>query len=379
MRRVAVVAVIVLAGVVLRMTVFRKEPVPVTVFRVAPGKVEETVTNSKAGTVQSRHRASLSTELGGRVEKLPARKGDHVRAGQVLLELARADYRAQVVLSERALDAARASAREACSGAEQAARDLARYSRLSRDEIVSQEVLDQYQSRRDVAQASCDAARAGAQQASAALEVARVNLGKTVLRAPFDGIVADLKTEVGEWITPSPPGIPIPPVLEVIDPDSIYVSAPMDEVDVGKIRAGQPVRITMDAYPGRAFTGRVTRVAPYVLDVQEQNRTFEIEVEFDDAAFARTLLPGTSADVEVVLDARDGVLRIPSYALIEGGKVLVARDGTLASVPVKTGLRNWEFVEIDSGLGRGDAVVVSLDRVEVREGARIRIAGETLK
>ena len=367
------------AIVALRLTVFRSAPVPVTVFRVAPGRVEETVTNSKAGTVQSRRRASLSAEVGGRVETLTARKGDRVRAGEVLLRLAQAEYGAQVALQERALDAARASEREACRAAEQSARDLDRYSRLARDRVVSQEILDQYESRSEVATASCDAARARIEQAAAALDVARAALAKTVLRAPFDGVVADLRTEVGEFITPSPPGLPIPPVLELIDPDAIYVSVPMDEVDVGRVRPGQSVRITMDAVPGRSFPGRVTRVAPYVLDVEEQNRTFEVEAELDDAAFGKTLLPGTSADVEVILESREGVPRVPSYALIEGNKVLVVRNGKLVAVPVKTGLRNWEFVEVKEGLAPGEAVVVSLDRAEIREGAAVEIASETLK
>jgi HlyD family secretion protein len=165
----------------------------------------------------------------------------------------------------------------------------------------------------------------------------------------------------------------------MFDADSLYLSAPMDEVDVGKIRPQQPVRITMDAYPGRAFEGHVVRVAPYVQDIQQQNRTFEIEAEFDDAAFGRTLLPGTSADVEVILEARDGVLRIPTPALLEGNKVLVARGERLEAASVEPGLRNWDFVEIRGGLQVGDPVVVSLDRAEVKEGARFGIAGETRK
>jgi HlyD family secretion protein len=198
-----------------------------------------------------------------------------------------------------------------------------------------------------------------------------------VLRAPFAGVVAEVSAELGEWITPSPPGLPIPPVVEILDNESIYVSAPLDEVDVGRVRAGPPVRITLDAYPGRSFDGRVARVAPYVLDLEEQNRTFEIEVEFDDQEFASTLLPGTSADVEVILESVQGVLRVPSYALIEGGRVLVLREGLLESVEVETGLQNWQFTEIRGGLEAGELVVVSLDRLEVEEGAQAEVAEET--
>jgi HlyD family secretion protein len=360
----------------LRLTFLRPSRVPVTVFEAAPGRVEDSVTNSKAGTVKSRRRAELSTEVGGRVRELPARKGVRVRAGEVLMRVADGDYRAQVELQRSAMEAAESSRNEACRTAEQLDRELARNTALSRAELVSVDVLDQLQGRRDAAAAACEAARARIGQARAALAAAQVNLEKTLLRAPFDGIVAELTTEKGEWITPSPPGLPIPPVIVLLDTESTYVSAPMDEVDVGRVRAGQAVRITFDAYPGRSFAGKVTRVAPYVQDAQEQNRVFEIEAELDDAAFARGLRPGTSADVEVIVAARDAALRIPSSSILEGDRVLVAKGSRLEAQPVQLGLKNWQFAEVRQGLSPGDAVVVSLDRAEVKAGARFTIVAE---
>jgi HlyD family secretion protein len=156
------------------------------------------------------------------------------------------------------------------------------------------------------------------------------------------------------------------------------VRAPLDEVDAGKIRPGLPVRITMDAFVGKSFPGRVTRVGAYVSEAQQQNRTFDIDVAFEDARFARTLLPGTSADVEVILEARDEAVRLPTSAILLGGRVLVVRDGVLVAVPVRTGLANWEFTEILEGVQPGDRVVISLDRPEVRDGARV-IATELVK
>ena len=379
-RRWMGILLLALAGAVaLRLTLLKPTVVPVTVYRVASGRVEETVANSKAGTIKSRRRATLSPEVGGRVAELPAVKGARVRRGDVLMRVADADYRAQVLVSESAVDTARSGRTEACRAAELAERDLARNRRLAEQQIVSPELLDQLQSRRDVAFATCETARTRIAQAEAALAAARATLEKTVLRAPFDGIVADITTELGEWITPSPPGIPIPPVIVLYDDASTYVSAPMDEVDVAKVKVGMAVRVTLDAYAGRSFPGRVSRVAPYVLDLQEQNRTFEIEAQLEDAAFARGLLPGTSADVEVILGARDSVLRVPSYALLEGGRVLVVRDGKLEAQAVKTGLKNWQFTEVVSGLAGNEAVAVSLDRAEDREGARVSIGGETAK
>ena len=83
--------------------------------------------------------------------------------------------------------------------------------------------------------------------------------------------------------------------------------------------------------------------------------------------------------MEVLLDARDNVLRVPSYALLDGKKALVLREGKLVAAPVEVGLKNWGFAEVKGGLTANDLVVVSLDRAEVKEGARARVAEETTK
>jgi len=378
-RRTLILFLVILSVTVVRLTVLRPQPVPVTVFRVAPGRVEETVTNSKAGTVKTRREASLSPEMGGRIEELPVRKGDRVHKGQLLLRIAAADLEAEATLQARSLDAVRASEREACEHAAQSEREATRIARLAEEMIVSTDLREKADTERQMAQASCEVAGARIRQAEAAVARAKVTLGKSALRAPFAGVVAEISADLGEWIMPSPPGLPMPAVLHLMDTDAIYVSAPLDEVDVGKVKVGRPVRVTMDAYSGRSFPGRVTRVAPYVVDVQQQSRTFEVEVELSDHAFARTLPPGISVDVEVVLDGHDGVLRIPAYALLEGSKVLVLREGKLVAVSVGVGLRNWEFAEVTQGLAPGDSLVVSLDRAEVKEGAKAVATGEALK
>ncbi len=372
LRRGLVAGALVLAAIVLRATYFRPEPVPVTVVAAARGPVEETVAGSRAGTVKSRRRATLSPEVGGRVERLSVKKGERVKKGDVLVTIVSEDVRAQLTLAEKSLVVAEASEREACRAADQARRDLARNESLAKEEVLSVGLLEKAQTEAGMAAASCEAARARVGQARASLEVARVVVGKTVLRAPFDGVVAELSTEEGEWVTPSPPGLPIPPVVELFDPDDTYVSAPLDEVDVGRVKTGATVRVTFDAYPGRTFEGKVTRVADYILDLKEQNRTFEVEVKLADDAFARTLLPGTSADVVVVLARKEDALRVPTYAVLPGGSVLLLAKGRLVPAKVGVGLKGAEWSEVLSGLAAGDSVVTSLDRSEVKEGARAR-------
>lgn len=375
-KRILWIVGIAAAIVLLRYTVLAPKPLPVSVYRAKKGKVEETVTNSKAGTVKVRQRSSLSPEIGGRVIYIGSREGDRVKANTLLMRLDDSAYRASLNLSRRAVQSADGTMQEACIAADLAERDFQRNSKLHEQGIVSVETLDQIKNRLEVARARCASAKSEVKRSEAGVEMAQADLKKTELRAPFDGIIVQLSTEVGEWVTPSPPGVPIPPVMDILNDASIYVEAPMDETDSGRLKKGLPVRISLDPYPEKNFTGKLTRVGSFVQDIEGQNRTVDVEAEFVDHDFARGLLAGTSADIEVILDSRDSVLRIPSYAIQEGNKVLVVDRDKLVSRTVKTGLRNWEYVEIREGLVEGDAVVVTLDRAEIKEGARVKIAEE---
>jgi HlyD family secretion protein len=167
----------------------------------------------------------------------------------------------------------------------------------------------------------------------------------------------------------------------------MYVSAPIDEVDAARIKVGQPARITLDAIKGKVFAGKVRRIAPYVLEIEKQARTVEVEVVFVEPQPQRTgsasnvqqspmpenLLIGYSADVEIIYDSHANVPRIPTPALLEGNKVLLYRaDGTLEERTLKTGLSNWDQTEITAGLQEGDRIVLSLDRAGVKAGATVK-------
>jgi HlyD family secretion protein len=374
--RIGVVLALVAIVVVARTTVLKPEPLEVRAAAAARGQVEETVTNSRAGTIKALRRAQISPEVGGRAVEVPRREGERVEKGDVLLRLDPTVLDAQLALSRRDLQAAQAQREQACANADRSGRELDRISRLAKDGIISTDALDQAQTAAATTRSACEAGRAGVAQAQAAIELQGRHIGQTVIRAPFSGIIADLSIEVGEYTTPSPPGMPIPPVIDLIDPESVFVSAPMDEVDSARIQPGQPVRISVDSYPGRSFPGRVLRVAPYVLDREEQNRTVEIEAGFHAMPAGVRLLPGTSADVEVILETRENVLRVPTPALLEGNRVLVVANGLLVEKKLEIGLKNWDWTEVRAGLAPGDQVVTSLDRPEVKAGAEVRIVQE---
>lgn len=366
------IAGIILAGAALRRTVLAPKPLEVKVAAVSRGRVESTITNSRAGTIKARRRAQISPEVGGRAIAIPHREGEMVKAGEVLLRLNDSVLQGRLAVSQRERQAAEAQRQQTCTGAERSRRELARQRKLAAEGIISTDSLDAMQSGADAADAACRAAQAGLEQARAGIGLAEREAGQTIIRAPFDGILAKISIELGEYTTPSPPGLPIPPIIDLIDPASIYISAPMDEADSARIQPGLPARITIDAYPGRNFPGRVKRLAPYVLDREEQNRTVEIEVDFSQPPALR-LLPGTSADVEVILEARDSVLRVPTPSLLEGNRVLVVRNGRLVERKLEIGLKNWDWTEVRSGLAPGDAVVTSLDSPDIKPGAAVRI------
>ncbi len=364
------VAALLFVGFALRQTVFAPDPIEVRVARVARGRVEATVTNSKAGTVEARRRSRIASEIGGQVVEVAHREGERVKAGDPLVRLSPQSQEAQLALAIQGVAVARAGAEDTCLRRDRARRELARTERLAERSVASEDRLDELQYRYDSARVACEGARAELARAEAQQASVETELAKTVIKAPFAGIVAEVNVEMGEWVTPSPPLLTSPPVIDLIDPTSIFVSAPMDEVDSGAIRPGQPVKVTVDSRPGETFMGSVLRVAPYVLDEEAQNRTLEIEVALDDPAVAESLLPGTSADAEVVLDVRKDVIRVPTSALMRNERVLLLEDGELVEREIEIGLRNWQYAEVRSGLEGGERIVVALDRLEIAAGVR---------
>jgi HlyD family secretion protein len=349
----------------------RPKPVAVAVALADAGRVENTVANTRAGSVMPCRRAKLAPPAGGRIERLNVTEGDRVRPGQVLLTLWNDDLTARERMSREQLQTAKAHVREVCELAKASSRDARRARDLRARNFVSQEAVERADADASAKQAGCDSAGTQVAEAEARIQASRADTDRTVLRAPFAGIVAEVNGELGEYLTPSPPGIPTLPAVDLIDDSCLYVSAPIDEVDAAQLKVGMTGRVTLDAYRGQHFAGRVRRIAPYVLAVEKQARTVEVEVEFDQPGEEKHLLVGYSADIEIVVTGHDNVVRIPTPALMPGNRVLaLGAGGMLEERKIETGLANWEFTEVKAGLARGDKVVTSLEREGVKGGAR---------
>jgi HlyD family secretion protein len=370
---------VIVAALTLLIAVFfysrRTQPVEVEAHSLSRGEVQAAVANTRVGTIKACRRAYLAPATGGQVAALHVKEGAKVKQGQLLLEVWNQDLKAQVELQKAQIKANRASAEQACQLAGGAEREADRLSRLQGSkQIVSVDQVDKSVTSSKSQRAGCRAAQQAIEVAEAQVVVSEAAVRRTLVLAPFDGTVAEVNAELGEFVTPSPPGIPTLPPIDLLDVSCLTVSAPIDEVDAASIRAGMSACVSLDAFPDKRCSGIVTRVAPYVLEKEKQARTVEVEVTLKDPKDLAELLPGYSADIEVQLSQKSDVLRVPAEAILENNRVLlIDDDNVLHEQAFQPGLSNWTFTEVLSGLKEGDRVVLSIGKEGVVNGAQISI------
>ena len=341
----------------------------VSAASVSRGVVESSVANTRAGTVKACRRAKLSPSMGGQISVLPFAEGAHVNTGDALLRLWNHDLQANVEAADKGVQAARSQRSASCLQAAETRRAADRASRLRQSASISVQELDKASTAAAVTEATCQAAAAQITLTEAQLKATQAQLERTVLVAPFAGVIADINGELNEYVTPSPPGIQTLPVVDLIEPGCFLASAPIDEVDAPNIKTGLPARITLDAWRGRDFPGKVTRVGSYVIDLEKQARTVEVELAFDNPADLKDLLVGYSADVDIILETRRDVLRIPTEALFDKHYVYVLTDaGKLEKRKIGVGLSNWSFTEVTDGVAEGASIVTTPGAAGVAEG-----------
>ncbi|MDX8127907.1 efflux RND transporter periplasmic adaptor subunit [Methylomonas sp. OY6] len=370
-----IVAALLIAVTALFLYSRRPQPVAVEAYTLAEGEVRATVANTRVGTVKACRRAYLAPATGGQVAQLRVKEGDKVKQGQVLLEVWNQDLKAQVELQKAQINASRASAEQACQLAGGAEREAARMTQLQKHKnVVSVEQVDKSVTGGKSQRAACRAALQAIEVAEAQLGVAEAAVLRTLVKAPFDGTVAEVNAELGEFVTPSPPGIPTLPPIDLLDVSCLTVSAPIDEVDAASIKTGMSACVSLDAFPDKRCSGIVTRVAPYVLEKEKQARTVEVEVTLRDPKDLAELLPGYSADIEVLLSQKERTLRLPAEAILENHRVLlIDADHVLHEQSFQPGLSNWSFTEVLSGLKAGDQVVTSVGKEGVAAGVTVSV------
>lgn len=352
---------------------------------VTRGEVRRVVATS--GAVRPLVTVEVGSQLSGQIREIYAENGAAVRRGQ---EIARIDPRtfatrvqeaeAAVQVAEAGVLLQRAGVARAEANLRQAQREFDRAQSLHARGNASQAALDAAlaafeaaEAELAIAQAEGANAEATLQQRKAALESARIDLDRTFIRSPIDGVVIERSVEVGQTVAAS---FSAPKLFTIAqDLTRIQIDAQVDEADIGQVEPGQPVSFTVDAYPERGFTGTVEQIRLAAVTLQNVvTYTAVIAAENPDGR----LLPGMTANVEILTALRRDVRIVPNEALRfrpRGGATRLARpaelpqgarslwvllaDGTLAQEAVSVGLADREVTEI-TGAGPPEGTPVVL-------------------
>lgn len=392
------VPIVLLCGV-LYYYLFYKPPFLVTVDTVKRGKVEQTVSAFASGTVTSQRRAMVASGMIGTVAVVYVREGDFVNKDQILIELHHEDLDAQVELAQANLSVARTRLEQSKVGYQvakelaesrlkqaeaqltQATADYERAKKLLEQGILSpgeQEkielayrvALENHQSaltglkELSLREQDIRLAEANVVQAEASLKTAISARDKALIKAPFDGVVANLNVKEGEGVAM---GIPL---LYLVDTSDLYIEAPFDEAYADKVSVGQKARIEFDAFPGESFGGEVMEISPVITITKEFTRTFNVKVRMLEK---KRVMPGMSADVTVIVSEKDNVLYVPTESLIRDEYAYLLKNGRAVRTPVEVGIGNWETKEVISGLKEGDVIITSVGVKGLSDGSRVRV------
>jgi RND family efflux transporter MFP subunit len=348
--------VAVIAVIAVLIVISGKKPVLVKITELKPGELRVIVNATTTSTIKSETEVTLSAQRTGRVVMLPVKEGDVVRSNALI---ARLDLTEEAVQSESVLGQSKATFDEA-------GKNLQRMEDLFAKGMVAQQDLDAVRRAYEVAKS----------QYEAALDDMKVKKDYSAIRAPFDGVVSKKYTEVGELLLPGKQ------IVTIVNPDRIYVLATIDEVDVGRLKLGQPVMITVDAFPGEKFEGTIRRISPIVSGGKLETRTADVWIYFNKKDVR--MKPGMSADIEILITTLQNVLSVPSQAIIdrEGKKQVYVADGSplkpgataVAKLrPVDIGESNWIASEIKSGVKTGDYVVTTPETAGLKDGVKVKI------
>ena len=269
-----------------------------------------TATVAASGTLNPVTSVQVGTQVSGQIKELFVDFNSPVKAGQLIARIDPETLQYRVRQNEADLEAARAAAGRTQVSLANAQRDLARTRELVQREFVSPADLDRAQAQFDLAKAELNNAQAVVAQRTAQLASARVDLGRTEIRAPVDGVVIKRSVDVGQTVAASLQA----PELFIIARDlrDMQVETSIDEADVGRIRVGQRATFTVDAFPGRTFSGEVRQVRKSAQTVQNVV-TYTVLVSAANAD--GQLMPGMTANVRIVTDTRESALKVANAAL----------------------------------------------------------------
>lgn len=295
--------------------------------------VETTVTTINSGTVYAESQAVLNFGAMGRVAQVNVSVGDLVKKGAILSSLENGDLRVS---------------------SETARAELERVQKLFKEKLVSQSALDE--SRR-------------------AMEIARVNYEKSLIVAPFDGLVTDVNLRTGEIAQVS--SLIESPPIRLVDQKSRIIKGDIDELDLNHVQAGMKARVKIPAMGNKIFEAIVSKAIPFVSSTREQDRTSKIELTLSEGG--SSIPVGASADVEVLVNQKQSVPALPARAVLGTSRhryVYKVQNGVLKKVSVEVGVGNYDRREMISGVEVGDLIALPGDKYVLEDGISVKVNTE---
>jgi RND family efflux transporter MFP subunit len=334
------------------------------------------------GYVVARQRASVSTEVAGRLNRLLVEEGSRVRRGQVLGILQNEDQRSGLESARAALASAEAGAAEAAATARQTALARGRAEQLHAKGLVSQAELDQAVATDDVAAARVKSAAADVANARAKEASAQVEYDRTFVRAPFAGAVLRKEADVGEIVSPVPSsgGLTRGAIVTMANLESLEAEADVNEGYVSRVHEGMRAEITLDAYPDEHFPARVRQIVP---TADRQKATVLVKVAFDH--LDPRVLPEMGVKVTFLADpaspgkgagaAVPTAVAIPKSAVREAegrAVVYVVEEGRAMMRGISPRPIAGDRVVVSGGLAPGELVIVEAPST-LADKSRVRV------
>jgi len=333
-----------------------KDSAPETA-RVTRRDVSSTVLATGAVKPQVGAEVRVGARISGKVEHLYANIGDHVKRGQVIAELEKADLEAAVAKARAEVKVAEARISDATARSKLADLECRRQQNLIKNDFTSRQAVDKALKEKESAIAGLNLAEKQLDAARAAMKEAQVKLSYATITAPITGVIGSVSTQQGETVAA---GLNAPTFVTIIDLNRIQVDAFVDETDIGKVRDGQRVLFTVDTYPTKDFEGTVSTIYPQAI-IQDNVVNYDVVIDIR-SPFKNLLRPDMTASVTIYQKERKGVLMIPRTAILrDGGRKFVLvkpPTGPSEKKAVQTGMSSGSSVEIVSGVSEGDAVVV---------------------
>ena len=352
----------------------------VTVEIARKGDITSIVTAT--GKVKAQADVEISADVMGRIEELPVEEGDAVKDNQLLVKIDDRSRRMDVAQARGSLLAAK-------SALEKARIDLNREKQLFQKDLSSQAQLDIVQNAYEQAEAQVQVYQAG-------LDRTQDQLDKCTIRSPMEGVVTKLNSEKGENVVLGTMNNPGTVIMVISDLSSMEIEAEVDETDIARVSMGQEVEISLDAFPDTTFRGEVIQIGnspkATAFGTSDQVTNFMVKILIED--MVENIKPGMTASVDITTDHREEIIKAPAGAVVmrpegtgedknsndEGDSgsseneekdesgyyekdkkdingVFIVESSEAKFVPVRTGIRDQQYVEITSGLSESDSVI----------------------